>query len=264
MDGTASQRPTIWLVGDCEHPDLAGATDWLRTNFNCRLPTAIEDPDASPAAIVLAQSRPGSISAREVEALHRRAPLARLILLTGPWCDGEFRSSRNSPGVARIRWHEWRLRLPAEPATPVLRLPRTATDAERLEGTLRELSGQIRAHGRVAIITPLCGRYSVLADACNALGWHSTWFDGNRPQRTDETDVLLVDGWANLQVDAQPSDSRPRVLLLPFARPGEIESARDRGIREVIAEPFSLASLAAALTAAAPHVACQRNQQSVA
>jgi hypothetical protein len=105
MEQRPNKRPAIWLVGDCDDSDFTDAVAWLQANceFSSRQ-AAQGDP---PSAIVVLQSRPAPAISRGVESLHRHAPLARLVMLTGPWCDGELRTGRQAAGVVRIRWHQW-------------------------------------------------------------------------------------------------------------------------------------------------------------
>src|SRR5262245_23662353 len=143
---------TIWFGGDWRHADFAAALAWLRER-TVLLPlplgegvsaigaAQLTNPHPNPLprgegtgpphAILFFQSRPGQISCREVECQHARAPLARLVALVGPWCEGEQRSGRPWPGVVRVPWRTWALALPRalglDAAAQSLRLPRTAT-----------------------------------------------------------------------------------------------------------------------------------------
>src|SRR5262245_46505932 len=101
----------VWLVGDWQHADFAEAQAWLRQR--CRLlPLPLGEGTPAPHAILIAQSRPGQSSRTAIEQWHARAPLARLVGLVGPWCEGEQRSGRPWPGVVRVPWRSWRTRLP--------------------------------------------------------------------------------------------------------------------------------------------------------
>jgi hypothetical protein len=263
MEGTPSKRPVIWLVGDSEHPDFTDVVSWLQLNCECRAPeTGHAD---SPGAIVALQSRPGSISVRFVESLHCQAPLARLISLNGPWCDGELRTGRLPAGVVRIRWHQWRQQLPAELSRGAARLPRTATEADRLEHQLRELADSARGGGRIGIRTALRDNYLALADACTALGWRAEWaVDEAAP--SSECDLELIDGWEQMLVRDEVLHGKPlpRVLLLEYPRPDGFNKAAELGVHNIVAKPFTLPVLAAALTAAAPRALRSAVQPSVA
>jgi hypothetical protein len=224
---------TIWLAGECDHPDFASAAAWLRAN--CQ----VVDLAASPGAIVLFQSRPGSIARGQVELLHRRAPLARLILLCGACCDGELHRRELIPGVVRIRWHQWRQRLFRELSGL---LPRTSSDGERLEQDLRGLAKQFDSGGTVAIRTECRATHQCLADACQALGLGAVWHAPG-----EAADALLIDGWTNDFPPQSEARAPRRILLLDFPRPEDIARAADLRFAAVIAQPLLLADLAAAL-----------------
>src|SRR4051812_24966692 len=128
--------PSIWISGDWREPVFEEAVAWLRARADCQCfdsPGEMsigETAGRYPQAIVLTQSRPGRLSVKHVERLHAIEPLARLIVLTGPWCEGEQRSGRPVPGVTRIAWRNWRERLPSVLAVngDATLQPRTASE----------------------------------------------------------------------------------------------------------------------------------------
>ncbi|HYO24416.1 MAG TPA: hypothetical protein VEQ85_05650 [Lacipirellulaceae bacterium] len=78
-----------------------------------------------PESFLVAQQRPGSISQALVDRLQAAAPLARIVIVAGTWCEGELRTGTPLVGAARLYWYEflpwWRrelLRREARPATP--------------------------------------------------------------------------------------------------------------------------------------------------
>src|SRR5262245_46214259 len=121
--------PHVWILGDWKELEFAPAVTYLRHEvdlnplvnnvrgsgvFGVEVFTEsqvadVKDsrPQSDPDLILLVASRPGRFSAAEVEALHRRAPLARLVALLGTWCEGEVRSGHPWPGVNRIYAHQW-------------------------------------------------------------------------------------------------------------------------------------------------------------
>ena len=232
---------TIWLAGDCEHPDFAAATAWLRSNCQC------VDRERSPAAIVIFQSRPGSVSHRQLESLHRLAPLAQVVLVTGAWCDGERSNSKVFAGVMRILWHQWRERLPQVIGMPS-RLPRTASDGERLAQALRGLAAGMFRGCTISIYTDCRARYEALADACRALGLNGNWNTHSASaQEHDSADLLLIDGWRNDPPAGPAAIGSLRILLLDFPRPEDERRAAELGFAAVIAQPLLLTDLVAVL-----------------
>jgi hypothetical protein len=247
------QRPSIWLAGETKYADFASAIAWLESAACCEVAAPSEprfQTTGFPAAIVVFQSRPGMLTQNDIEALHRRAPLARLVSIVGPWCDGELRSGRPWQGVTRIHWHEWRLRLPRElglvaPAAATNRLqPRTLTEVDRLLCTKSSLGPRPPVRGSVAIYTLRRELFLALADACSIAGLELVWQQpGESP--ANHSAMRLFDGW-EMHANCGPEDEMsPAVLLLDWPRPDDLARAEQQGIRHVLAQPLIIADLLA-------------------
>lgn len=254
--------PTIWLVGDWTEPIFADAIAWLQASADCcgfDLPplaaqhrvTAQNDVD--PTAIVVAVSRPGRFAASDIERLHALLPLARLVVLTEPWCEGEQRSGRPWAGIVRVPWHSWRQRLPREigfnTATET-RQPRTATETERAESSAAAIRSTPPSRGSAAIRTHSLANYRYLADAAGQLGLAVA-------PRSDDgatADVVIFDGWENVLPPSelgQPSNDHPpqrRILTLHFPRPDDYVHARAAKLDGILGQPLVLTDLMAALS----------------
>ena len=231
-----NQRRQIWLVGEPAE-ELAPAVAWLREHVRC-------GHGGIPSAIVVLQSRPSEFPQEQIEALHRRAPLARLIALAGAWCEGELRSGRPAHGVTRILWHQWRERLPRElEAAP---LPRTTSDVESL---LRSIPGRTETQrGLAAICTWRRESFAALAEACLVAGLHGVWQPPEAPRAVDGAGVLLIDGWPS--IDGRRlfgHQSIPALLLLDWPRPEDMTRAAEQRIGRVLGQPVHLTDLVAAL-----------------
>src|SRR5688500_17578842 len=104
----------VIIVGEHGHTDFEPAVKWLRQGAETTCcPVAAPAVTSAPSAelILFAQSRPGRFRQEDVEFLHRAAPLARLAVLLGVWCEGEMRTDVSLRGVLRIYWHEWQAKL---------------------------------------------------------------------------------------------------------------------------------------------------------
>jgi hypothetical protein len=245
------QRPSIWLAGDAGNADFTPAVAWLNSVACCEVATPSEprfQTTGFPAAIVVFQSRPGTLTQNDIEALHRRAPLARLVSIVGPWCDGELRSGRPWHGVTRIHWHEWQLRLPRElglvaPAAATNRLePRTLTDVDRLLCTASSPGPRRPVRGSVAICTLRRELFLALADACSIAGLESVWQQPGTSLVSHST-MRLFDGWEMHGSGASEGETSPAVLLLDWPRPDDLARAEQQGIRQVLAQPLFIADL---------------------
>src|SRR3954465_5773198 len=137
---------TVLVIGEWSDIHSAAPLGWLDVHSACTYyrkigaaAAQLQSPAqrADPLGILLVQSRPGQFSSREVEILHEAAPLSRLVALVGPWCEGEQRSGRIWPGVVRVPWRTWPYRLARGlglgDSAAKGRVPRTATDVERIE-----------------------------------------------------------------------------------------------------------------------------------
>jgi len=232
---------TIWVAGDWQHADFAAALAWL-TERTRLLPLPLGEGrgegGAPPHAILIAQSRPGQIARSAVEQWHARAPLARLIALLGPWCEGEQRSGKPWPGIVRVPWSTWPTRLPLALAldSPAIRLPRTATDAERLQSELTRLPSR-QTLGTALVRTSSRVSFDGLRLALKACGLSAEWAGEST---SAQADLEIIDGWEARPAAAGP----PRILLLHFPRPDDLGRAAKFGVVAVVAQPLLIADLA--------------------
>ncbi len=258
------ERPAplnVWLAGDFGHVDFGPAMAWLRDVASCEFiagTSPLPQIAATPAAVVVFQARPGSITQRDVERLHRHAPLARFIVVAGPWCEGELRSGQPARGVIRMLWHEWKQRLPTElgllPNRQFVAAPsmRTLTLVDRLlQSVARPVVERMR-HGRAAVLTTRYGRFAALADLCLAAGLDaSLTFPGSLP--AGEVAVCVADGWESLRKDEQcTATSPPIMLLLDWPRPSDLDQAEQLGIAGVLGQPLLVTDFLAALDRVLP------------
>ena len=90
MAGSLPMKPAVWLVGDVDHRDFAEAVALVRSTANVG--------PGPPEVIVIAQSRPGTIRAREVEQLRRSVAAGR-----SGFAIGELVRRRDANGPASGR-----------------------------------------------------------------------------------------------------------------------------------------------------------------
>ncbi|HEY2411429.1 MAG TPA: hypothetical protein VGI40_04270 [Pirellulaceae bacterium] len=252
---------SIWVIGDWREPVFEEAIAWLRTHADCQ---RFESPAAAaanssngcyPQAIVFVQSRSGRFAAEHVENLHAREPLARLLVLTGPWSEGEQRSGKPMAGVTRIAWRNWRERLPIELALDdhAVVSPRTATDTDRIARMVKLASGSRPKRRSVQICTARLSAYDYIAAAVEQLGFSPLLF-GPLISSSISPAIVIFDGWEQASAFKKQSitqDRQPharRILLLHFPRPEDHVLAQQSGIDAVLAHPLSLADLNSALS----------------
>ena len=179
------------LVGDIHRSefaearaDLAGLGPLVVAANAAEAAQSIEVNRFLPQVIVLAEAYPGQIALAEVERLRTLAPLARMIGLLGSWCEGETRTGRPWPGVVRVYWYEWsscrrELQRLCREGSPLLSLPSTATDEERL--LARSGSSQPHGSGLIVVSSPHRATVDWLSDVCRQRGYEVVaWLPGPR------------------------------------------------------------------------------------
>jgi hypothetical protein len=253
---------SMWIIGDWQEPVFEEAVGWLRFHADCQYfdsPDAASDkgPGASdgryPRAIVFVQSRPGQFSAQQVEKVHAKEPLARLIALTGPWCEGEMRSGRPPAGVVRIPWRNWRERLATELSSdePLPAPVRTMTETDRIEAVARRRQDSFHEHGVAEIRTARLAAYDQIADAVRQVGLVPLTFERNGDSAPAQ--VVMCDGWdqvpaeKNAERNGKSQSLAAMIVLLHFPRPEDHARARQAGIAAVLGQPLLVADLSAAL-----------------
>ena len=258
--------PRVLFIGDERHPEFRDAIAWLRKHTQltvaatCRNAREIcgdrrdptDQPPNEPDVILVGQSRPGQFAANDLEQLHRLAPLARLVVLLGSWCEGETRTGHPWPGVVRLYWHQWQPRFAREllrgGAFAVWSLPRTTTDVEQLlHVTPRPFQTN---SGLVAIHTydPLA--FDCLADACRLGGFTVARVppDAKRGVRGAaaaiwESRVGSDVEFESLRQFAESLAPVPVVAILSFPRLDDIVRAHTAGAAAIVAKPFLVEDL---------------------
>jgi hypothetical protein len=245
----------VKLVGDHEDQDFAEAVELLRTG--AQLVSAAGQP---PELIVVAQSRPGTISERTIESLRRDAPLAGVVGLLGTWCEGETRTGKPWPGVERLYWYEfppwWQRQLSLRAAGGCPDWARPADFASRISyfTTTRRLGrtppSALRkpAGGLIVLATAARDTAIALGDVLREAGYATVWrqpsrlmplvrgalagiWDGAQLSEREERDLAAFS--ASLAADAAPI-----IALLDFPRRDRVQRAHELGAAAVLAKPW--------------------------
>lgn len=259
----------VWIVGDPTVPEFQAALQQVELKNRVRYvdargpaSVAIPDPkDEHPHFVLFLSPRPESFSRSWIDQWQQRYPLARFVVLLGSWCEGEVRSGRPWPGVTRVYWHQAaRLEFADAAAggfTNLWNLPRTATDAERLDAavhgaTAAPVSGESADSSwacRVGVRAARRTQTEDLADACRWSGFcpvdcfKST---GDLPRDI----AALVWDWdrsfdlelATRQLAANFRREVPILALVNFPRWQDVLAARPLGIT-ILAKPYRITDL---------------------
>lgn len=217
--------------------------------------------------IVLAQSRRNQVDDSIVRFLQTEFPGMPIAFVLGSWCEGETRSGEPVPGVVRVYWHQWKgqydkfvQQLETSGITD-WHLPATATVADRIEQGKAPDNDVCRLIIGISAWTQT--QYEMVADALTTLGYRARWLERSiwDAQAFRLLSAICID--ANSLTDDLVNrvswlrttfPDRPMVLILNFPRADEVASASDLGIAEVLAKPFELAELHAALKRATESV----------
>lgn len=254
------QRPIVWLIGDCGHCEFWPAVEFLGNETLLHKFTSIQETGEyagpEPEFILFAAACPGRFSSAQIEGLHRRAPLAKLLALLGGWCEGEVRSGRPWPGVTRIYAHQWQARLLQE-VLPARKQggaapwqPRTASEIDRLLIKAKTALGHARR--LIGIMAARRTAFEALAGACESQGQSTVWLLPPLPPPVQHVDAILCDATLDLTTELallsslrEQLHAPPAILLLDFPRQDDIAQAANAGVTAVLARPYLIADLAA-------------------
>lgn len=265
-------RGEVFWIGTAEAPELVQILSALQASVPLQKFAQLADlaPYAAslsmePALLLLVQRLPGEASAEEVAAVRRRFPLARWLTLLGSWCEGEPRSGKPLPGVARLYWHQWSPRVlgeirklaAGEPSE--WSLPATAAAEERLSSDPSPAAREPRsARPLIALQTDQREMAEALAALLEQTGFAPCWCrcDCSPTAEIAATVVDLGHGcqraWHSLAETCRAT-RRPVLALLSFPRPEDATRARDLGASELLSKPLDSRDLVASLNAFARH-----------
>jgi hypothetical protein len=263
---------SVWLVGDFRAAEFSQAAGWLCERAVCRQfadpRDAVTHADrrelgagsstAEPDAIVFFATRPGVISRRQVDALSRVYPLARLVALAGQWCEGEMRSGRPWPGVVRIYWHQWQARLPemlSELDGRLPRLPRTATGVDVLLSSHGQ-SRPARIASSMGIVAARKADFEALASAVGPAIDDCRWLHPGEIASPEPVELLLLDAAGDVAAAMRILEqmrsmlgSVPALVLCHFPRADETNNLLAIPQTIFLAKPFMAGDLLFSLAA---------------
>jgi hypothetical protein len=256
-------KTPVWLCGNWAAPGLDAPLDWLNARANClqvdpTRSTSVLACVEPPAAAVVAQARPGDFAADDLERLQTALSDAPVLLLAGPWCEGELRSGTPLLQIVRIPWRRWRGGLEADlkpllaPAEANQRAAYTLpADAQLIARNLRAVKENKPAFGTAAICTESLPLYESLADALEKLRTKATRANSSSADSLASVKLVIYDGWPaheRFRSVRQPAASMRELLLLDWPRPADAQRAAQAGIHGILAVPFLLSDLATTLS----------------
>lgn len=213
---------------------------------------SLSQVDVAPELIFLAQPLPGIVRQASVDRLQLAAPLARIVVVAGTWCEGELRTGQPPGGVLRLYWCElaswWRAaskRL-TEGRFPSWSLPLDHPQA----GRFCAVSNRESLPEVVAIDAEDYAVFETLAEAVQNDGSQPVW--ANRLTNHRATAGI----WDGGQLAERElvrlrrfckSVAGPVAVLLDFPRVEHQAQARETGAAAVFAKPYIVDEVLASL-----------------
>ncbi len=241
-DGT---ELTAWVPGARRVADLSRALNVLG-----------DAVAYAPSLIVLCERRPGVWSEAAVATLRAAAPLARLLRLSGSWCEGQSRSGRPPSGCPAIYWHRWPSRMAIELEAsldgrrPSWSQPLTATPEEQLLAGDSLSLGNVDQSGAILVRAPTSAASRALCEVCRRAGYQTFVAGAAAPAPSIRFHAILWDTHAAaLQDDErigrirEQSPGTPILAITSFPRPDDVRAACAAGVASVISKPFQTAEL---------------------
>ncbi len=252
---------SILLVGNTDRAEFREARQLLERWGRV---IAAADTGAAAAAlaggenpvdlIVVAQGFPGEFPAERVDSLRRLAPLARVVVLLGSWCEGETRTGRACPGAIRVYWHQWAARAERELSRlcegrcSAWSLPATASDEEQILVSADEPIA--KREGLVAIYSAQFEMHEWLAAACRRAGFTTAWLRPDRLNLPEPAQLILFDAtdgrgeeFEHLRCLSAWSPRPAIVALVDFPRVEDRDRLLAAGADAVLSKPLVLEDL---------------------
>jgi hypothetical protein len=253
--------PAVWFVGEWGMNEFVYVRQVIETLPDAVTLGTLEEASAAaadampPEVLLLAQLRPACVEQSSVNAFQSAAPLTRVAIVAGSWCEGERRSGRPLVGAVRLYWHEvpawWRrnLALRVAGSTPDWSQPGDPSGMAVAPGHLHPAAGPPR--GTIAIDAIDVASFETLADSLRAFGVTCSWIPRGRGDVAGASAAI----WDGGQLDPSEcealaalrarlgNDTVPIVALLDYPRAEHIREAQALGAAVVLGKPYSVASL---------------------
>ena len=272
----STHLPTLVAAGPWHNAEFESVRAAIEANHQWPIVNTLSDAiefvanaDEAPELVLLAQSHPGSDDQADIERLRRLAPLTRLVVIAGSWCEGELRTGRPLTGVIRLYWYEfapwWREALqriergerppwaaPLTDARAGQSMPLDATEFN--ESEVRSAPARI-----LAIDATDYAAFETLGGGLTGLGWSCVWQPRHRSalasvsaNRHETPTAGIWDGGqlsdaereslADFCRRLQPHNA-PVVALLDFPRVEHITQVESAGAATLLAKPYQLSLL---------------------
>lgn len=253
------------LVGDWHLSEFAASLDGIPSAKSWQsfadlqaVAEFLSDSAEPPELVFLTQPLPDAYEQAEVDRLQQRAPLSRIVVVAGTWCEGELRTGKPLSGVIRLYWYElaswWQAAARRRDAglCPLWSQPLDQSQAGRWSSA-NQLAAANKTNNQVCIDASDYAVYESLSAALKAFSIDAAWA-GRELEGADKLTQLGI--WDGGQLSAREITrlasfcskiNGPVVALLDFPRVEHFEQARAVGATAVLAKPYIVEELVAAL-----------------
>ena len=266
-------QPKLLVSGEFWHQDFADLISRVEVPTTLipgeKLAQLIA-PAEQNSAVLIAQSRRGSVSQTFINHVRNLFPHAPIALLLGSWCEGETRSGSPLQGVSRMYWHEWNGSygsLVARLHAHGIHLPH-ALNHRRPSQILRSVESQpggpTHSAGPANIQPCVVGvsaltlcQYETLEEPLRALGATPVWLEQSTWRACDPQEIAAIcldsDGvgellYGRVELAREIVPTAPLILTLNFPRKEELHELRaELNVKAVVSKPFDLHMLWQAL-----------------
>ncbi len=266
VSNTTVSPTSVVLVGDwreCEFAtslqEIAQASEWPAVAHLADAGDFTHQSQHPPELFLVAQPMPGAFQQSEVNALQALAPLSRIVLVAGTWCEGELRTGTPLAGVIRLYWYElaswWQAAIRRRNAglCPLWSMPLNSAHAGRTSNVENLLSKR-EFDGCILIESSDYSVYETLAAALKVYQIDSAWAGHSRLASSDlgvgagiwDGSQLSASELQRLQCFCQRVHG-PVLALLDFPRREHFDHVRKVGATRAFAKPYVVEELVAAL-----------------
>ncbi len=248
-----------WGEGDFSEllRTVPASISWQRAAHCSDAAALIAEGESNPELILLADPCPNTHTRSDVEQLRLAAPLARLVVVAGTWCEGELRTGAPLDGVVRLYWYEfpgwWQSSMARieRGKCPLWSLPPDGPSAGRNIGEIHAHSQALT--GNIAIDAKSLATFESLASAVDDCGARTFWTRrGKNSLIPDQLIAGIWDGGQLEPLEVERLETFCRVVrerggivfaLLDFPRREHTEIVLAAGCSAVMGKPYVVSEL---------------------
>ncbi|MCH2115383.1 MAG: hypothetical protein MK171_10810 [Pirellulales bacterium] len=237
---------------------VAESESWCHLDDVQEVIETLDTDQTAPDLILVAQPLPGQILQEAIDKIQRLAPLTRIVIVAGSWCEGEMRTGQPLSGVLRLYWYQfapwWAAALSRISAGlyPHWSIPLDSAQAGRF--VTEPASHQVALRGAIAISALDYSVYATFAAALPSYGltavWARDWDDrelaGNFRGGIWDGGQLDDRQYRQLRAFCQEMERHgsPVVALLDFPRVEHGKQARQAGAQAIYGKPYIVSEIA--------------------